>query len=182
MVTELRDCGFRVAIDDVVVGHSGLSQLKGLGANTIKIDKFFVGTITVDASTTTIVEMLVALARELHMTLVTEGVESEDQVRALIACGVDEAKVISSRRRCPARNSSSFPRNAIRLVWRALRKKSSLSLRRVSEDGTANASTMPCSHCYSCWLFLQRDLPQVTAFASCVRGGADVDSSGLPFE
>lgn len=92
MVTELRDCGFRVAIDDVGVGHSGLSRLKGLGANTIKIDKFFVGTITVDASTTTIVEMLVALARELHMTLVAEGVESEDQVRALIACGVDEGQ------------------------------------------------------------------------------------------
>jgi sensor c-di-GMP phosphodiesterase-like protein len=49
------------------VGHSGLSRLKGLGANTIKIDKFFVDTITVDASTTTIVEMLVALARDFHM-------------------------------------------------------------------------------------------------------------------
>lgn len=38
------------------------------GANTIKIDKFFVDTITMDASTTTIVEMLVALARDFHMT------------------------------------------------------------------------------------------------------------------
>lgn len=78
VVTELRDYGFRVAIDDVGVGHSGLSRLKGLGANTIKIDKFFVDTITVAASTTTIVEMLVALARDLHMTVVAEGVESED--------------------------------------------------------------------------------------------------------
>lgn len=92
VVIELRDYGFRVAIDDVGVGHSGLSRLKGLGANTIKIDKFFVDTITVDASTTTIVEMLVALARDLHMTVVAEGVETEDQVRALIACGVDEGQ------------------------------------------------------------------------------------------
>ena len=46
VVKELREFGFRVAMDDVGVGHSGLSQMKGLGANTIKIDKFFVDTIT----------------------------------------------------------------------------------------------------------------------------------------
>jgi EAL domain-containing protein (putative c-di-GMP-specific phosphodiesterase class I) len=92
VVGELRDYGFRVAIDDVGVGHSGLSRLKGLGANAIKIDKFFVDTITVDASTTTIVEMLVALARDFHMTVVAEGVETEEQVRALISCGVEEGQ------------------------------------------------------------------------------------------
>jgi c-di-GMP phosphodiesterase len=92
VVSELRDHGFRVAIDDVGVGHSGLSRLKGLGANTIKIDKFFVDTITVDASTTTIVEMLVALARDLEMTVVAEGVETEDQRRALISCGVEQGQ------------------------------------------------------------------------------------------
>src|SRR5262249_42108556 len=76
VVSELRDYGFRIAIDDVGVGHSGLSRLKGLGANTIKIDKFFVDTIAVDASTTTIVEMLVELARDLKMTVVAEGIET----------------------------------------------------------------------------------------------------------
>ncbi|MCK1757402.1 EAL domain-containing protein [Bradyrhizobium sp. 137] len=92
VVAELRDHGFRVAIDDVGVGHSGLSRLKGLGADTIKIDKFFVDTITVDASTTTIVEMLVALARDLHMTVVAEGIETEEQLRALVASGVEEGQ------------------------------------------------------------------------------------------
>jgi EAL domain-containing protein (putative c-di-GMP-specific phosphodiesterase class I) len=92
VVSELRDLGFRVAIDDVGVGHSGLSRLKALGANTIKIDKFFVDTIAVDASTTTIVEMLVALARDLNMSVIAEGVETEEQVRALISCGVEEGQ------------------------------------------------------------------------------------------
>lgn len=92
VVIELRDHGFRVAIDDVGVGHSGLSRLKGLGANTIKIDKFFVDTITVDASTTTIVEMLVTLARDLHMTVIAEGIETEDQLRALLSVGVEEGQ------------------------------------------------------------------------------------------
>lgn len=92
VVAELRDHGFRVAIDDVGVGHSGLSRLKGLGASAIKIDKFFVDTITVDASTTTIVEMLVTLAKDLRMTVVAEGIETEQQRRALIASGVEEGQ------------------------------------------------------------------------------------------
>jgi c-di-GMP phosphodiesterase len=92
VVRELRARGFRVAIDDVGTGHSGLSRLKGLGANTIKIDKFFVDTVTVDASTTAIIEMLVGLAIDLQMTVVAEGIETEEQARALISCGVEEGQ------------------------------------------------------------------------------------------
>ncbi|WP_246801491.1 EAL domain-containing protein [Bradyrhizobium genosp. L] len=92
VVGELRSYGFRVAIDDVGVGHSGLSRMKGLGANIIKIDKFFVDTITIDASTAPIVEMLVALAEGLQMTVVAEGIESDEQIRALTACGVKQGQ------------------------------------------------------------------------------------------
>jgi sensor c-di-GMP phosphodiesterase-like protein len=92
VVKELRDLGFRVAMDDVGVGHSGLSQIKGLGVNTIKIDKFFVDTITEDGSAIAIVEMLVRLARDLGMTVIAEGIETPEQVRALIACGVEEGQ------------------------------------------------------------------------------------------
>src|SRR5205085_7586994 len=74
------------------VGHSGLSRLKGLGANTIKIDKFFVDTVTVDASTMAIVEMLVGLAKDLQMTVIAEGIENDEQLRALVACGVEEGQ------------------------------------------------------------------------------------------
>lgn len=92
VVKELRELGFRVAMDDVGVGHSGLSQLKGLGVNTIKIDKFFVDTITDDGSAVTIVQMLVRLARDLGMTVIAEGIETPEQVQALIACGVEEGQ------------------------------------------------------------------------------------------
>jgi sensor c-di-GMP phosphodiesterase-like protein len=92
VVTELREFGFRVAIDDVGVGHSGLSLIKGLGANTIKIDKFFVDTITRDNSALTIVEMLVRLAADLKMTVVAEGIETPEQQSALIACGVEQGQ------------------------------------------------------------------------------------------
>jgi c-di-GMP phosphodiesterase len=92
VVKKLRDLGFKVAIDDVGVGHSGLSQIKRLGVNTIKIDKFFVDGITEDESAATIVQMLVRLAHDLDMTVIAEGIETSEQVQALIACGVEEGQ------------------------------------------------------------------------------------------
>src|SRR6185312_10822411 len=91
VVRALRDLGFKVAIDDVGVGHSGLSHLKALGANTMKIDKFFVDTIK-DESTSRIVETLVRLAKDLQMTVVAEGIETEQQMASLLACGVQEGQ------------------------------------------------------------------------------------------
>ena len=92
IVRALRELGFRVAMDDVGVGNSGLSQMKGLGANTIKIDKFFVDTITEDEAAASVVAMLVRLARDLRMTVVAEGIETAEQVQMLIACGVEEGQ------------------------------------------------------------------------------------------
>jgi sensor c-di-GMP phosphodiesterase-like protein len=92
VVAALREHGFKVAIDDVGTGHSGLSYIQALGANTIKIDKFFVDAIGKDHTATAVVEMLVRLARELGMTTVAEGIESEQQMASLDACGVDEGQ------------------------------------------------------------------------------------------
>jgi EAL domain-containing protein (putative c-di-GMP-specific phosphodiesterase class I) len=92
VVKALREQGFRVAMDDVGVGHSGLSQMKGLGANTIKIDKFFIDSITRDEAAATIIQTLAGLARDLQMTVIAEGIETPEQVQALIKCGVEEGQ------------------------------------------------------------------------------------------
>src|SRR5260370_9737405 len=89
---ELRELGFRVAMDDVGVGHSGLSQMKGLGANTINIDKFFVHTITEGGSAATILETHPRHPGALHITGIAERIETVEQVQALIACGVEEGQ------------------------------------------------------------------------------------------
>ncbi len=89
-IAELRDLGFKVAIDDAGTGHSGLSYLQRLGVNIVKIDKLFVDSIEYDHSARVIVDMLVRVAGELGMTTVAEGVERTEQVAALKACGVDE--------------------------------------------------------------------------------------------
>jgi EAL domain-containing protein (putative c-di-GMP-specific phosphodiesterase class I) len=92
IVDELREHGFKVAMDDVGVGHSGLSQIKRLGVNTMKIDKFFVDTIAQDGPAATIVEMLVRLAAKLKMTVIAEGIETTEQREALLACGVEDGQ------------------------------------------------------------------------------------------
>jgi EAL domain-containing protein (putative c-di-GMP-specific phosphodiesterase class I) len=76
----LQALGVRIAIDDVGTGHSGLSYLLKLGVDIIKIDKMFVDAIDTDRNSTTIVETLVDLARNMRMDVVAEGVETFERV------------------------------------------------------------------------------------------------------
>lgn len=92
LVVALRATGFHIAIDDAGTGHSGLSTVKSLGAQILKIDKFFVDSILTDRSAQVIVEMLVKVARELKMTLIAEGIERQEQMAWLRAAGVDEGQ------------------------------------------------------------------------------------------
>jgi EAL domain-containing protein (putative c-di-GMP-specific phosphodiesterase class I) len=92
VLSELRHRGFRVAFDDVGTGRNGLSYLQKLGADVIKIDKFLVDSIVTSHSAEVLVEMLVHVARELEMTTVAEGIETEEQVASLKRCGVDQGQ------------------------------------------------------------------------------------------
>lgn len=88
VVAQVREFGFKVAIDDVGIGHSGLSQIQSLRADILKVDKFFVDSVGRDASAAAMIGMLVRLAEEMQMSIVAEGIEAREQVDALVACGV----------------------------------------------------------------------------------------------
>jgi sensor c-di-GMP phosphodiesterase-like protein len=92
VLAELRHRGFRIAFDDVGTGHNGLSYLQKLGADIIKIDKLFIDSIATSRPAKVLVEMLVNVARELNMTTVAEGVETEEQVVLLKECGVSQGQ------------------------------------------------------------------------------------------
>ncbi len=92
VIAELRRRGFRVALDDVGVGHGGLSYIQSLGADIIKIDKVFVDSVGREAAATAIVQLLARLARELDMRVVAEGIESAAQAASLAACRVHEGQ------------------------------------------------------------------------------------------
>jgi len=91
-IAALQGLGVRIAIDDVGTGHSGLSYMLKLGVDIIKIDKMFVDAIGTDRNSTTIVETLVDLARNMRMDVVAEGVENFEQVMHLRTLGVRAAQ------------------------------------------------------------------------------------------
>jgi EAL domain-containing protein (putative c-di-GMP-specific phosphodiesterase class I) len=92
VVAALQGLGVAVAIDDVGTGHSGLSYMLKLGADLIKIDKMFIDAIGTDRNSTTIIETLVDLARNMRMDVVAEGVERFEQVVLLRDLGIQAAQ------------------------------------------------------------------------------------------
>ncbi|TFV67811.1 UNVERIFIED_ORG: phosphodiesterase [Bacillus sp. AZ43] len=85
----LRALGIRIAIDDFGTGFSGLSYLRHLPADIIKIDRSFVMDLPRGKSAVTLITSIVELARTLGLDVVAEGVENEEQRLALagLDCG-----------------------------------------------------------------------------------------------
>ena len=88
MLERLKAIGVRLAIDDFGIGYSSLSQLKALlPVDTIKIDKSFVDGVTGDGEDRAIVDAVLRLAAGLGLAAVAEGVETGEQVEALLDLG-----------------------------------------------------------------------------------------------
>jgi EAL domain-containing protein (putative c-di-GMP-specific phosphodiesterase class I) len=87
LLERLKALGVRLAIDDFGVGYSSLSQLKALLAvDTIKIDKSFVDGVP-GGEDQAIVDAILRLADGLGLAAIAEGVETGDQVDALLGMG-----------------------------------------------------------------------------------------------
>ena len=89
IVRELRELGVSVAIDDFGTGHSSLSRLRELPVTTLKIDRSFVTAMTNDEDARVIVTGVIALGHALGLTVVAEGVETQDQLDMLRTFGRD---------------------------------------------------------------------------------------------
>lgn len=89
ILTFYRKAGFRVALDDVGAGYSGLNMLQELEPDLIKIDRHLVTDIDSDDFRRNIVEHLVMLSHRQGIKVLAEGVETEAEAEAVSACGVD---------------------------------------------------------------------------------------------
>ena len=89
LISQLRDYGFIVEIDDFGSGYSSLNTLKDLYVDVLKIDMGFLEKTENTMRSMTILRMVIGLAKALDMAVITEGVETREQALFLKECGCD---------------------------------------------------------------------------------------------
>lgn len=89
---ELRHLGVRVILDDLGVGYSSMAYLRQFSVDGVKIDRGFVQGLPTNVNDVAIVRALIGLARELNLTIVAEGVETNAQREFLLQTQCDIAQ------------------------------------------------------------------------------------------
>ena len=89
-VKRLQQLGIKVSLDDFGTGFSSLAQLQALAADTVKIDKSFIDSITNGGRA--IIQATQYMAEELNYSVVAEGVETQAQADVLSAIGVQSSQ------------------------------------------------------------------------------------------
>ena len=83
----LRECGFPIEMDDFGTGESSLALLADLPVDVLKLDRAFVNRVLEGPRSLGIIRCIIELARTLGMSVVAEGVETEEQQDALVSLG-----------------------------------------------------------------------------------------------
>ena len=90
-LNQLRDMGICISIDDFGTGYSSLNYLRRFPFDTLKIDQTFIQDLSnTSSSSLALVSTIVSLAHHLHMSVVAEGVETEEQLSILRSYNCEE--------------------------------------------------------------------------------------------
>jgi diguanylate cyclase (GGDEF)-like protein/PAS domain S-box-containing protein len=92
ILDELARHGVRIAIDDFGTGYSSLYYLRSFPIHYVKIDRSFMNDVPHDADNVEIVRTIIAMAKNLRLALIAEGVETADQLAMLMAESCDEVQ------------------------------------------------------------------------------------------
>jgi diguanylate cyclase (GGDEF)-like protein len=88
----LKNGGVRIAFDDFGTGFASLTHLRDFPVDIIKVDRSFISNLEQGENATAIVNAIVGLARNLSMSVVAEGVETDGQAEFLRAIGCEVAQ------------------------------------------------------------------------------------------
>lgn len=91
-LNRLRKHGFKIAIDDFGTGYSSLSYLKRFPIDRLKIDQSFVRDVDTDPDDAAIVSAIIAMARNLNLDVIAEGVEKTSHLTFLKALSCNEGQ------------------------------------------------------------------------------------------
>jgi diguanylate cyclase (GGDEF)-like protein len=91
-LSRMKQLGVRISMDDFGTGYSSLSYLRSFPFDTIKVDRVFVSDLAGGTEHIVIVQAVVSIANALGMTVIAEGVETDDQRQILAGLGCDEAQ------------------------------------------------------------------------------------------
>ncbi|MGX9416781.1 putative bifunctional diguanylate cyclase/phosphodiesterase [Vibrio sp. WJH972] len=84
-VTQLKDYGLSISLDDFGTGFSSLSHLRTFPVDEIKIDKSFVDNLNTDPASLVLVKSIVDLAKNFNLRVVCEGIEQQEQLDILMS-------------------------------------------------------------------------------------------------
>ena len=92
MLQQLRAMGVRLSIDDFGTGYSSLSHLQRFPLNMLKIDQSFACDVPDNTANVSISRAIISLAHSMNLTVLVEGVESEEQLKVFCELGCDQAQ------------------------------------------------------------------------------------------
>ncbi len=92
IISELRDAGIRISLDDFGTGQSSLGRLRDFTFDKVKIDRAFVSSITTDKTSEHIIRAIIAMCQGLDLEVVAEGIETAEEAALLrgLGCGMGQ--------------------------------------------------------------------------------------------
>ena len=118
----LHALGCKVALDDFGTGYGGLTYLKQMPVDFLKLDIEFVRDLTSNPASRHVVQAVLALARDFHLQTVAEGVEDAETLDLLTRLGVDLAQGYHIARPAPYAERPGDLGPGVRLNARASRR------------------------------------------------------------
>jgi EAL domain-containing protein (putative c-di-GMP-specific phosphodiesterase class I) len=88
----IKALGVRLLVDDFGTGYSSLSQLQQLDLDVLKVDRAFTSQLSAGAQGVAFFRAIVSMAHVLDMSVVAEGVETEEELRLLRELACDEVQ------------------------------------------------------------------------------------------